>query len=76
MPKPRPSARPRKPSPRAKQSTPNSSFPTPAVIALRAHELFVQRGGEHGRDWEDWLTAERELSQHGQNGEGARRALA
>lgn len=33
----------------------------PRVIAKRAYELFLQRGGEHGRDWEDWLTAEREL---------------
>ena len=31
-------------------------------IARRAHELHVQRGGEHGRDVEDWLRAERELS--------------
>ena len=36
-------------------------FPGHAVIARRAYELFLQRGGEHGRDWEDWLTAEREL---------------
>ena len=31
-------------------------------IARRAHELYVQRGGEHGKDVEDWLRAERELS--------------
>lgn len=31
------------------------------AIALRAYELFIQRGGEHGRDWEDWLSAERDL---------------
>ena len=30
-------------------------------IAERAYELFLQRGGEHGRDWDDWLCAEREL---------------
>lgn len=31
------------------------------VIACRAHERFVQRGGSHGQDLEDWLAAEREL---------------
>jgi DUF2934 family protein len=31
-------------------------------IALRAYELFLQRGGEHGRDVEDWLLAQSELS--------------
>jgi DUF2934 family protein len=29
--------------------------------AQRAYELYVARGGEDGRDLEDWLTAEREL---------------
>jgi hypothetical protein len=42
--------RPRKPKP-----------PTDHDIASRAYELFVQRGGEHGRDLDDWLTATREL---------------
>ena len=35
--------------------------PTHDVIAMRAYELFLQRGGQHGQDFEDWLTAEREL---------------
>lgn len=30
-------------------------------IARRAHQLYVQRGGEHGRDVEDWVRAENEL---------------
>lgn len=30
-------------------------------IARRAHEIFLARGGEDGRDVEDWLRAEREL---------------
>ena len=30
-------------------------------IARRAYELYELRGGDHGRDWEDWLQAEREL---------------
>ena len=32
------------------------------TVASRAYELFLERGGEHGRDWDDWLCAERELS--------------
>ena len=39
----------------------SAAFPSHVVIAKRAYELFLQRGGEHGHDWEDWLTAEREL---------------
>jgi hypothetical protein len=31
-------------------------------ISRRAYELFLERGGEHGRDLEDWLQAEHELS--------------
>jgi len=36
--------------------------PSRGEIAHRAHELYVQRGGEHGKDVEDWLRAEKELS--------------
>jgi DUF2934 family protein len=35
-----------------------------ADIALRAYELFEQRGGGHGQDWDDWFRAERELRQN------------
>ena len=31
-------------------------------IARRAPELYVQRGGEPGKDVEDWVRAEKELS--------------
>ena len=31
-------------------------------IAARAYELYLQRGGGHGRETEDWLEAEREIS--------------
>lgn len=30
-------------------------------IARRAHEIYVARGGEHGKALEDWLQAEREI---------------
>ena len=34
-------------------------------IEQRAYELYLSRGGKHGSDWEDWLTAERELTASG-----------
>lgn len=34
-------------------------------IARRAYERFQMRGGEHGRDQDDWLEAERELNKAG-----------
>jgi len=43
----------------------HQDVPTRGQIQLRAYELYVQRGGEDGRDLEDWLAAERELrNQH------------
>jgi Protein of unknown function (DUF2934) len=36
--------------------------PSEEEIARRAHELYLQRGGEHGKDVEDWVRAEKELS--------------
>ena len=35
-------------------------------IRYRAHELYLQRGGAHGSDMDDWLQAEAEIL----NGEG------
>lgn len=32
-------------------------------IAARAYELYLARGGSDGQAWDDWLEAERELSQ-------------
>jgi len=32
-------------------------------VASRAYELYVARGGRDGRDVDDWLTAERELTE-------------
>ena len=52
---------------RAKRAAkPRSAAQVPATpshddIATRAYELFLQRGAQHGQDFEDWLTAEREL---------------
>jgi hypothetical protein len=35
---------------------------TADVIARRAFEFYLARGGAHGHDLEDWLQAERELT--------------
>ena len=32
-------------------------------ISARAYELYLARGGTDGQDWDDWLAAERELSE-------------
>jgi ribosomal protein L7/L12 len=34
---------------------------TPEQIAARAYQRFVERGGEHGHDVEDWNAASEEL---------------
>jgi hypothetical protein len=31
-------------------------------IAVRAYELYLARGASDGQDWDDWLTAEQELT--------------
>ena len=31
-------------------------------VAMRAYELYLARGGADGRDFDDWLAAEREIS--------------
>jgi hypothetical protein len=37
------------------------TFPERAQIEERAYEIFLERGGTHGDDLADWLTAEEEL---------------
>jgi hypothetical protein len=32
-----------------------------AEIRHRAYQLYVERGGEHGRDLDDWFQAKREF---------------
>jgi hypothetical protein len=42
---------------------------------LRAHQIYVERGGAHGGDVEDWLQAEREfLEKYGKTGLKAKAA--
>jgi hypothetical protein len=35
--------------------------PSEDDIRLRAYHRYLERGGGHGMDFEDWLEAEREL---------------
>ena len=37
--------------------------PTDADIRARAYEMYLERGGHHGLDFDDWVRAERELRQ-------------
>lgn len=37
-------------------------------VEKRAYELYLQRGGEHGRHEEDWLLAEAQLLNEGGQG--------
>ncbi len=45
------------------ESQPQTASGAPAreEIELRAYQIYVERGGAHGQDVEDWLQAEREL---------------
>jgi hypothetical protein len=43
------------------RTAPKHRTPTQEEIAVRAFEIFVARGGQHGRSDDDWYEAEREL---------------
>ena len=45
----------------AKRSESMASSPSEEDIRLRAYQRYLERGGGHGMDFEDWLEAEREL---------------
>ena len=38
-----------------------SSEPSPEDIRMRAYHRYLERGGGHGMDFQDWLAAERDL---------------
>ena len=44
------------------EQTGTSERPDPERISARAYELYLARGGADGQAWDDWLAAERELS--------------
>ena len=37
---------------------------------MRAYELYLARGGNHGGDFDDWLAAEREVGAGGRRPDG------
>lgn len=43
--------------------TPEAPSELQEQIRLRAYELYEQRGGEDGRELDDWLQAEAEVTQ-------------
>lgn len=66
-PKPRPKARPaKKAATKAAVSAAEATElsvpePTDEDIRVRAYHRYLERGGGHGMDFEDWLEAKREL---------------
>lgn len=48
-------------SPTVRKSSTVKKPPTREEIALRAYEIFLERGGAPGNELEDWTRAEREL---------------
>jgi len=44
------------------EQTGTNERPDPDRISARAYELYLARGGADGQAWDDWLAAERELS--------------
>ena len=46
-----------------RQQAPGDPFedPTDEEIRARAYEMYLERGGDHGLDFDDWVRAEREL---------------
>jgi DUF2934 family protein len=47
--------------PAAKKTRAVKTAPTHEEIALRAYEIYLERGGTPGNALEDWTRAEREL---------------
>ncbi len=49
------------PAPTTRKSGAAKSAPTHEEIALRAYQIYLERGGAPGNELEDWTRAEREL---------------
>jgi hypothetical protein len=47
------------------------SVPTHEEVALRAYQIYLERGGTPGHELEDWTSAERELME--KNGKSRRK---
>jgi hypothetical protein len=51
------------PAPKARKAAPAKSKPTQDQIATRAYEIYLERGSTPGDPMQDWLCAERELTE-------------
>jgi len=62
-------------SPGVSDSQTAEGRPKREEIELRAFRIYVERGGTHGQDMEDWLRAERELiEEHGKTAQKTKSA--
>jgi hypothetical protein len=52
---------PKKATSKVGSATVAKAAPSHEEIAKRSYELFLERGGEHGHDADDWARAEAEL---------------
>ncbi len=59
------------PSANVKKSPSARKQPPQAEIAMRAYQIYLERGGAPGNELEDWTQAERELLE--QNGKPRRK---
>ena len=53
------------PQPMDTDSLSMSSEPHEEDIRMRAYQMYLERGGGHGGDFDDWVRAERELKKSG-----------
>jgi hypothetical protein len=51
-------------SPQIKQSAAAKIKPTQNEIALRAYDIYLERGCTPGNPFDDWVRAERELAEN------------
>jgi hypothetical protein len=48
-------------SPKVRKAPTPNNHPSPEEVALRAYQIYLERGGAPGNELEDWTRAEREL---------------
>jgi hypothetical protein len=58
-------------SPATQKPRTNGTQPTREAIALRAYQLYLERGGAPGNELQDWIQAESQLA--GDNGKPLRK---
>jgi Protein of unknown function (DUF2934) len=56
-------------SPTTEKSRVARNQPTQEQIAFRAYQIYLERGGTPGNEFEDWVEAERQLLENGKASE-------